>query len=303
MRRRIPVILTATGCLVATLSACDMQRGAALTKIAEGVQLLNANDAQRAITAFEDAISLDNSIAEAHYYIGLTRLQRFHDPSGSLMYLENAVAADPDDPTILPEMHYQLGVAFEDTDRISDAQSAYRQVIEVDPQHSRALFRLGQIVEDDGEIRDAIDFYMRSIYADARFPWAYNALGNIYLRYGRPQEAIQVFENGIQNNPDNMQNRADIARVYVMLENYDLAINYLTQALEEGSGSSAMQYNLGVAYRARFVARGQDSDRTEAIGYLQRAASGCNPSEEQARCDSIAGALRELDPPPEPPTP
>ncbi len=296
--RRSLCLLTLATALAASTVACDTSHTESVQRTAEGVSAAQHGDNSEAVRRFEAALALDPSNAQAHYFLGLIRLQQFQDAGRATSSLERAVEFDPTNS----DARYQLGVALERLERFDDAAATYEEVLAQVPTHSGALYRLGQYAEVRGSVRDAIDFYTRSIYADPYFSLPYNALANIYIRYERPQEALQVLQNGIDNcvetDPServgNAMNRADLGRVYLSLNELDLAVSYLGQAMSLDPGSSSIPFNLGVAYARRYADGGGPGDRDSAIESLSRARSQCNPAEEQARCNSIAAALRDL---------
>lgn len=302
---------SALACTVAAILAvtagCDTSEIDSQRLVSEAVAFSARGENLEAVLRLEQAAALDPDNGRAHYFLGLIRLQALRDPAGAIDSLATATELMPDDP----DPSYQLGVAYEVTERVDDAKRALGQAVAIDPEHGRALYRLGVLAEDDGEIREAIDLFTRAIYAEPRFPLAYNALGNLYDRFGRPQEALQVFQNGIENeNPNDeetlvgrAQNRADLGRVYLSLDEYDAALTYLRQAVALRADSPAINFNLGIAYRERFEATQNAEDRTNAERYLGLARSRCNPAEERARCESIESALRALEAPDAPEAP
>lgn len=279
-------------------TGCDASANEAMQRVSEGVALASRGDQLEAVRRFEEAISLNPDNAQAHYFLGLLRLQHYHAPDQAADSLERAVELDPTNA----EARYQYGVALERMERFADAGATFEEVVSLQPTHGGALYRLGVIADQSGEVRDAIDYYTRAIFADPYFPLAYNALGNIYIQYGRPQEAIQVLQNGIdngiaedmENRTGNALNRADLGRVYLDLGELDLAVSYLRQASELDPRSSSIPFNLGVALAQRYEDGGPTTDRDAAIDALSRARQQCNPAEEPARCNSIAAALRDL---------
>lgn len=290
-------IVLAAGIAVAA-TACDFSATESIQRTSEGVIAAQSGNNSAAVRSFELALGLDPANAKAHYFLGLIRLQQYQDPTSALPNLEQAVVLDPENA----EARYQLGIARERVERFEDAAATFEEVLAFHPTHAGALYRLGLHAEASGEIRDAIDYYTRSIYADPYFSLGYNKLGNIYVRYERPQEAIQVFQNGIENAPEedpdervgNAMNRADLGMVYLSLNELDLAVSYLSQARSMHPSSSSIPFNLGVAYARRYDDGGGVSDRDAAIEALTQARAQCNPAEEQARCNSIAAALRDL---------
>lgn len=287
------------GAVLALVAGCDTSTQDSHRKVAEALTALNAGRTNDGIIALENAIQLDPENARAHYTLGLVRLQELRDPGGALPSLEAACAGA--DAT--SEAHYQRGVALQELQRSADARIAFEQAVELDPQHGRALFRLAQITEAAGDIPAAIDLLTRSIWASPRFPMAYNALAAIYTRYGRPMEAVQVLQNALanENSADDearmghAQNRADLGRLHLDLGEYDEAVRQLEAASALRPESSSVMFNLAVAYRERYARNGRDDDREQALGRMRRAAQQCNPATEQARCESIAAAIHDLE--------
>ncbi|MCB9531628.1 MAG: tetratricopeptide repeat protein [Myxococcales bacterium] len=280
------------------VAGCDTSKVEALQRLSEGVQYAAAGENVEAARRLEESLRLDPTSAKANYMLGLIRLQRFQNPGEATRYLERAIELDAGDT----EARYQLGIALAALGRPEEAMARFEEVIAQAPEHAGALFRLASSADEAGDVRRAIDLYTRAIYADPYFPLPYNGLGNIYFDYGRPQEALQVFQNGIDNcvldtsefRPGNAANRADLGRVYSELEEYDLAISYLTMAAELDSTAADIPFNLGVAYRDRAARTGSAEDRQAAEAQLNRARTQCNPAREQARCTSIAAALSDL---------
>jgi tetratricopeptide (TPR) repeat protein len=182
------------------------------------------------------------------------------------------------------------------------AAVAFGQAVEDDPEHGRALYRLAVLEEEDGRVREAIDRYSRAIHVQPRLSPAYAGLGSLYARYGRPREAVGVFRNCIQNeNPRDdetraarAQCRAELGRILFEQAEIDEAVRFLSEAAALRPESPSVQFNLGLALRARYAEGERAEDRDRALVHLQRAASQCNPTAERARCESIQAALQEL---------
>jgi len=290
------LLLTLTVAML--MMACDTSRQESNRQLASALNAVSSGDYSNARRMFNLAIDLDSDNGPAHYYLGILRTQQFSDHFNGLESLTRAAELLPDEA----EVHYQRGLALMSLGREDEAVAAWTVAVDRDPEHGRALHRLGEYAVSKGEIREAIDLFSRSIYAMPRFPYAYNALASVYVRYGRPREALQVLQNAIQNENSNddrsrlvhAQNRADLGLVYMDLDDYDLAIMYLRQAVEMGGSSASTAQNLGIAYRERYRTSRSPTDRDDARTYLQRAAQQCNVQRERARCESIQAALTDL---------
>ena len=116
---------------------------------------LEATSPARAVEAYERAIDLDPSVAEAHVNLG--RLYHMAGETGRAepQYRE-AARLDPGDPT----PHFNLGVLFEEVGRREEAVHAYRQAILRDPDFADAHCNLGLLLESLGRRQEAVRHLM-----------------------------------------------------------------------------------------------------------------------------------------------
>jgi tetratricopeptide (TPR) repeat protein len=283
----------------AIFGACDTSQVDSDRKIAEGMDALAAGQTTTGFRLLEEATQLAPDNARAHYTLGIMRLQQQHDPHGAISSLDAAVEALPTHA----EAHYQRGVALLELERLNEAQVALEQAVENDPQHGRALYRLGRIAVAQEDVPLAIDYLTRSIWASPRFPMPYGELASLYWRFGRPREAVQVLQNALANENaadesnvlGHAQNRADLGQLHYELGEFADAVRYLEQAASMRPDSGSISFNLGIAGRELYAQTGNAADRDAALASLRRAQSRCIVATEQARCESIAAALQELE--------
>ena len=162
--------------------------------------------------------------------------------------LETALERFPGETSVL----FQLGAVLEQHDRIADAERAFRQVLDSDPEHAPALNYLGYMLADRGiRLQESVALLRRAIALDPHngsyldsLGWAYfkldrldlaeaplraagdqlpdnsvvqDHLGDLLHRLGRPAEAIRAWEralagDGDEIDPEAIERKIDDAR-------------------------------------------------------------------------------------------
>lgn len=112
---------------------------------------LELSDAAQAIDAYQRAIALDPSHADAHVNLGRLLHERGAADDAATHYAA-ALDADPSHETAA----FNLGVALEDLGRFDDALAAYRRAIALDADNADAHYNLAGIYERKGEKQAAI---------------------------------------------------------------------------------------------------------------------------------------------------
>ena len=77
---------------------------------------------------------------------------------------------------------------------VQGAEAAFRQTLEIDPDHPDALFGSGLCLEARGKLADAEAVYRHAALARGDFPQALTNLASVLTRSGRPAEAVQILD-------------------------------------------------------------------------------------------------------------
>jgi tetratricopeptide (TPR) repeat protein len=107
---------------------------------------------------------------DAGLYMAHTRMAGIYDglhrPVAALEERKRAVAANPDDGTLL----FELGDALARAGEFADAQGALRQARHANPRNVRALYLLGMVASQVGDIDEAQDAFRQFlVLAPSRF--------------------------------------------------------------------------------------------------------------------------------------
>ena len=85
--------------------------------------------------------------------------------------------------------------------RPAEAERAYRQAVQLAPNHADAWTGLGSICAQLGKFDAAESSYRRSIELKPHQPQTLNSLGILYARTGRPVQAEEVFRRAVAQQP------------------------------------------------------------------------------------------------------
>lgn len=109
---------------------------------------LEADQPERAVAAYREALSLDADMACAHADLGRL-LHESNDLDGAEHCYRAAARLCPDEPIYW----FNLGVILEDTDRDARASIAYRAAVALDSAFADAHFNLAGVFERLGDER------------------------------------------------------------------------------------------------------------------------------------------------------
>ena len=159
----------------------------------------------------------------------------------------------------LAARHHQKG-------NYKDAESLYKQILEVNPTHYQSLGNLGLLAKqfnkynisrrllekaiqinpnraDDhnylggifqelGETRQAIDCYQQAIQINPNFAVAYYNLGNAFQESGKTRQAIDCYQQAIQITPNHADTYHNLGVLMTQVGKIQQAIGYYQHAID-----------------------------------------------------------------------
>ncbi len=131
-------------------------------------------------------------------------------------------------------------------DKNKEAVSDYRRALELDPQNVTAAAHLAFLQDMIGQKEDAMKTYVW--LADATDnPEFHKRLGLIYLEKSDPRRAIAALEAYARHQPQDMQNRARLAALYLEIKEYEQAEYKLKGLIEEQPTNDLIRYYYSAA--------------------------------------------------------
>ena len=147
----------------------------------------------------------------------------------AILVLESAQQQFPGETSIL----FLLGAVLEQSDRFTDAERAFRRVIDSDPEHAQALNYLGYMLADRGErLDESVELIARAVETDPHNGSYLDSLGWAYFKLDRldlAEPPLRAAGDQLQRNSVVQDHLGDLLD---RLERYAEAIEAWRRALE-----------------------------------------------------------------------
>jgi tetratricopeptide (TPR) repeat protein len=99
----------------------------------------------------------------------------------------------------------ELGVAYRQKGKISEAIQAYQDALSCDSENPVVMKNLGDALYFNKEYIKAIEQYQKALRSNPRFQQAHSSLGLTYYQLQRYKEALEEFDFVLQLDPKNEQ--------------------------------------------------------------------------------------------------
>jgi tetratricopeptide (TPR) repeat protein len=233
----------------------------------------------QAIAAYHRAVTLDPSLAAAHYNLAIAALTD-GDVAAAVDALRQTIKINPEDG----EAHRLLATIYNDLRRGREALQLMERAAELLPEHTPTLLQLSQLQRQQQQTDAAIATlrqaqkaephnmrvlrelgalyvtakqYDRAISAFNRAkdlapeqPEAYFSLGVAYKAAGRLRDAIEAFRAAVQRDPRNGPALTQLAETLYAAGQADQALDTLQQAISVKHDDPQLYYALGQMYSA-----------------------------------------------------
>ena len=132
---------------------------------------------------------------------------------------------------LLWQLLLQKATARHQAGQLPQAEALCRQILQLSPGHSRALYLLGDIASQKGQYANALDLIDRAIQVNPDFAEACYSRGNVLFALQQYQAALESYDRAILLQPDHAEahhNRGSALNILqqhqAALESYDKAI-------------------------------------------------------------------------------
>ena len=214
----------------------------------------------RAKELAEKALSLDDSLAEAHASLGNPLMQYYFDWKRAASELDRALELNPSYATA----HQWRATHHAALGRLSDSLTEIRRAAELDPLSMIILTDVGKDLYLARLYDEAIDQYQKSLQVDANFPIAHKGLAEVYTQKGMNDEAVAEIEKAIELSDRSIFILDDLGYVYARAGKKNEAIKVL-QGLDKIAGDQYVPaYGRAVIYSAL-------GDKEKTLRWLEKA--------------------------------
>ena len=216
-RNRIVAIgvMLVAGCATATGQVSEVQRLQARSSYEQGVAALSERQLGAALTAIQQATTLDPTVASYRNALGIVFLQ-LGRPEQALAEFQGAVKVEPD----YAEAMLNIGVAHAEVQRWAEAVEAYQRALRSprlltpDTAHQNlgvALYNLRRLPEAEEQLRYAIRL-------EPQLEAAFYHLGLVLVAQDRKDEAKVAFRRARELAPNSPFGQAAVERLKALGE-------------------------------------------------------------------------------------
>ena len=198
-------------------------------------------------------LSADAKSPESLYKFAMIALQ-VNMSDAAKAALENALKLRPNEPSYL----VALGVVWIRKGNLFDAEKAFRQVIQLQPNNELAQIHLGYVLLNQKKYDEARLWLEKSARAASPMPEVFYYLGLVAQEQNDDAKAIELFEKAVQKLPNYVHARVALGSSYIKLRNYPRAKEELETAVKIDPEEPKAHYNLALLYaRLKDPARAQ----------------------------------------------
>ncbi len=134
--------------------------------------------------------------AQEYFQLGNSYVKQGQFTEAETAY-KQAIALEPENP----DYHANLGVTYYSMQRLDDAVASYRTALRFAPQDAQINYLLGAALLQLDRLGEAEEAFRRANQADPNLGEAYFGLGVLYRLQGRRAEAISAFEKFLAIGP------------------------------------------------------------------------------------------------------
>jgi tetratricopeptide (TPR) repeat protein len=115
--------------------------------------------------------------------------------------------------------------------RLADAETMYRQILALSPEHADSLHLLGLIAHQTGRSEDAVQFLERAIHSNPNFAKYHSNLGVVLAANGGFDRAVREFRKVVELQQDYPEGYANLARALRDAGRVDEAVDVFRHAI------------------------------------------------------------------------
>ncbi len=242
----------------------------------------SARTMARAREAAEQAIRLDDSLAEAQAALGMVRFRIDWDWDTAERAFKRACELNAGHAPA----HHRLALLLSALGRHEEALAEIRRAQELDPLSLIVSTAVGRILHFQGRYDEAIQQCRRTLEMDAQFVPAHFDLGMAYAQAGRFDEGIAEFEATLSPADPRSVMLAVLGHMYARAERTAAAAEVFTELQRRHRNHEASSYDLGLTC----VGLRRDE---ESLDWLERACDVRSGLLVFAKVEPMLDAIRE----------
>jgi protein O-GlcNAc transferase len=156
---------------------------------------------------------------------------------------------NPATQTISIQKAIQLARQYHQAGDLQKAETLYRQILQLQPNHADALHLLGVIAAQIANYEQAINLFKRAIQINDSVATYYANLGNAQDRIGQLSEAVNSLQRAVALNPNYAQAHDNLGKVLKQQGQIHEAIIHFQRAIALKPNYVEAHNNLGNVFR------------------------------------------------------
>jgi tetratricopeptide (TPR) repeat protein len=145
---------------------------------------------------------------------------------------------------------FNKGKAYEALGNTGAAEVAYERTIDLAPRTPGAYKNLARLYRRLGQDHEAMSLYRRAIRVDSTDVECYYALAELYEKNGDNWNAADTYNRAVDSTPDDPMSYSRAARANILVGNFDLAIEFLSEVVHLQPQNADGHNALGEAFLA-----------------------------------------------------
>ena len=191
-------------------------------------ELKRASQGQDILHAIQSDQDVSDDTRRDAFLLESTLLQQAGDDNGEARVLDKALAAFPNNPSVL----YQRALMYERRDQVDLSVAEFRKILTIDPNNVETLNALGYTLADrTTEYQEALQLINRARAAQPNNAAIIDSYGWVLFKMGKPKEALEQLQRAarLQRDPEIF---AHLAEVMLALGDRAGALRVLEQAIK-----------------------------------------------------------------------
>jgi tetratricopeptide (TPR) repeat protein len=210
-----------------------------------GKDLEGAKRYEEALQAYQKMLKIepDNLTAMIRKRDLNIRLEKWSEALEIQHRLVKARLPDPEkqaEEALLLGCMYEVGRQLLERGHPDKARRYFRGAIKKDRSFLPAYIGLGEILVHEGKTKDAVEI-LKKVYTRTRSVIILHRLEELFLDQGEPGEIIRVYQEALQNDPQNPVLQFYLGKLYYRLEMVDEAFDQLSTI--EGPQDHLLDYH------------------------------------------------------------